>query len=233
VHYDDTIDADAQAFADRFIAEFEADRKEELARWGRTIREGLLGRAITEMIDTTDYSDLLWIDVEASGLHADSYPIEIGWCGVDLVQTSFLIKPIPNRWTFHEWSPSSEKVHGIGWNLLNEIGHDARDVAAWLNAATSGKIVLSDNPGYDQGWLNQLYFDTGIPMEFELMDAVHAAGVAAGAACLSQPEAQSILARIHSRFPHPHRAGPDARRSAAEFLAMAMPWQLDEIEAMA
>lgn len=93
--------------------------------------------------------------------------------------------------------------------------------------------MLSDNPSYDGGWLNQLYFDTGIPQEFELIDGVTEAGIAGALSGLSQPEADSLLARIHRVFPHPHRAGPDARRCAAEFLAMALPHCLQEIEAMA
>jgi hypothetical protein len=34
----------------------------------------------------------LFIDVEASGLHAYSYPIEIGWCGPDLASGSFALQ---------------------------------------------------------------------------------------------------------------------------------------------
>ncbi len=221
-------DAELAAFVEAVEREL-TPSKEEMAQWARGIREFL----VEQMISKRDYKYLIWIDVESSGLHADSFPIEVGWCSVDLIPVSFLIKPIPGRWTIYEWSLSSERVHGIGWNTLQQCGRDVHDVANWLNAATAGKIVLSDNPEFDAAWLRQLYFDTGIEQEFELLDAVHAAGVAAGLSSLTQPDAQAILARIHSRYPHPHRAGPDSRRSAAEFLAMAMPSEIDEILAKA
>ena len=54
----------------------------------------------------------VFLDVEASGLHAGSYPIEVGWCGLDLVATSFLIRPHAS-WTEDDWSVTSERVHGI------------------------------------------------------------------------------------------------------------------------
>src|SRR5262249_28881853 len=99
--------------------------------------------------------------------------------------------------------------------------------------ACSGKTVLSDNPSHDERWIDRLYDDAGILRQFDIQDAVHAAGIAAGLSQVSQQEADALLARIYAEFPHPHRAGPDARRSAAAFLAMALPWQLQEIEGKA
>ena len=179
-----------------------------------------------------EYLNLLWLDVESSGLGDSSYPIEIGVCGVSLEPISFLIRPLSD-WGIESWSSSSEKIHGISYDLLIERGALATNVCEWLNAVCNNRTVLSDNPPYDEGWLDRLYDDVGVMRTFELLDAVHAAGVAAGLSRLSQPEAQAILARIHRVFPHPHRAGPDSRRSAAEFMAMAMPWALQEIEEMA
>jgi len=198
----------------------------------KEIREARL-REITMPIEgAEEYETMLWIDVESSGLHDGSYPIEIGWCGASLESTAFLIRPV-SSWTAADWSPASERMHGISRQRLVQCGQDPVDVGHWLNAACSGKTVLSDNPSHDARWLDRLYDDVGILREFDIQDAVHAAGVAAGLSRISQEEADSILARIYSKFPHPHRAGPDSRRSAAAFLAMAMPWQLQEIEGSA
>ena len=181
---------------------------------------------------TEEYADMLWLDIEASGLETGCYPIEVGWCGADLSPISFLVRPL-STWGIDDWSPSSERIHGITRRCLLEAGADAYDVADWLNTACRGRTVLSDNPANDSAWLRKLYRDTKIEQEFTLLDAVHAAGVVAGLSGLSQSEAQSLLDRIHRRFPHPHRAGPDARRSAAEFLVLAMPRCLQEIENLA
>ncbi|HVI90711.1 MAG TPA: hypothetical protein VM659_20605 [Dongiaceae bacterium] len=179
-----------------------------------------------------EYADMLWLDVEASGLHIGSYPIEIGWCRIDLDPVSFLIKPL-KAWGSDDWSAASMNIHGISRNQLFELGAEPRDIAGWLNTVCCGKTVLSDNPAHDSIWFRKLYVDTNIEQDFGLRDAVHAAGVAAGLSGLSQSKAQELLERIHRRFPHPHRAGPDARRSAAEFLTLAMPHNLQEIEEMA
>lgn len=41
---------------------------------------------------------LTFLDIEATGIHEDSYPIEIGWVDTEGNESSFLIKPIP-EWT--------------------------------------------------------------------------------------------------------------------------------------
>jgi len=179
-----------------------------------------------------EYADMLWLDIEASGHQPGAYPIEVGWCGIDLSPVSFLIRPLA-KWGVEDWSSSSERAHGIPRQRLFDLGAAASDIADWLNAACRGRTVLSDNPTHDSVWLDKLYADIGGKKEFVLFDAVHAAGVAAGLSGLSQPEADSLLERVHQRFPHPHRAGPDARRSVAEFLVLAMPHCLQEIEDMA
>jgi len=179
-----------------------------------------------------EYADHLWLDVEASALHAGSYPIEIGWCGADLAPVAFLIKP-QAKWTIDDWAPDSERIHGISRAHLFEFGFDAHDVANWLNAACTGKIVLSDNPAYDGDWLTQLYHDTGIEQDFELQDGIDVAGEAAFFSQLSQSDVDSYIERIKRKFPHPHRAGPDVRRAAAQFLVLAMPHELDAVLAMA
>jgi len=194
-------------------------------------QEGLRGKYLEDW--QREFSNFLWIDVEASGLHAGSFPVEIGWCGPDLVSTSFLIRPIPEKWTIYEWSPSSEKVHGIGWNHINDFGHEATDVSHWLNAACHGKTVFSDNPEFDAAWLLQLFHDTGVKQQFTLHDAAQLERQAVLASRLAPEEAQSYVERVKARFPHPHRAGPDSRREAAKFLVLAMPHLLQEIEAMA
>jgi hypothetical protein len=92
----------------------------------------------------------LFVDVESSGIHAGSYPIEIGWCGLDLIATSFLIRPHVS-WTEDDWSVTSEKVHGIPRQSAIAEGIDVVEAATRLKAACVGKEIVSDSPHFDQG----------------------------------------------------------------------------------
>lgn len=172
----------------------------------------------------------LWIDIEASSLSVDSWPIEFGWCSSDLAASSFLIRPM-ERW--NDWSIMSEMIHGISLDTLRDQGIDAAEAARRINAVCAGKQVLSDNPQSDQEWLSQLYHDVGMKQAFTLQDSRQLELMAATLAKLSPGEAQSHTERVNMLFPHPHRAGPDCRREAARFLVLALPHEYEAVLAMA
>lgn len=95
------------------------------------------------------------IDIEASGLHFDSYPIEVavlvrGEC------KSWLIKPEPN-WQY--WCETAESMHGIKRSLLEEKGLPALEVAQQLNAflSESDTVLYSDAHNWDDDWISTLY----------------------------------------------------------------------------
>jgi hypothetical protein len=176
------------------------------------------------------FPSYLWIDVEASSLSAFSWPCEFGWVSADLKAGSFLIRPL-EKWS--DWSVASEMIHGISLEEIMDHGIDAAIAARQINQICGGRQVLSDNPEMDGGWLDQLFHDVGIARQFTLNDSRQLEAMAAALSKLTPGWAQSLVEQINGRFPHPHRAGPDCRRGAARFLALALPDQIDEILAMA
>ncbi len=179
-----------------------------------------------------EFADHLFLDVEASGLHAESYPIEIGWCGPDLAPVSFLIRP-PLYWREDDWSGVSERVHGISRHATIADGVDVVDAAARLNAACAGKTIASDRPHFDQAWLSLLFGAAEIDQAFALEDAAQVEAMAAQHSGLDAYEVGAMRERVHGRFPHAHRAAADARRVAAMFVALAMPDHIEAILAVA
>ena len=106
------------------------------------------------------------IDVEASGLHFDSYPIEIA-VNLDGQVHSWLIKPEKN-WTY--WCEAAESIHGISREELFEKGVDAKQVALELDRLlgdTNG-VIYSDAVEWDTDWINLLFLATESTMQFHI-----------------------------------------------------------------
>jgi DNA polymerase III epsilon subunit-like protein len=178
------------------------------------------------------FGNPLFLDVEASGLHAGSYPIEVGWCGLDLAATSFLIRPHAT-WTEDNWSVTSERVHGITLQQVMADGIDLAEAAARLNAACAGKDIISDSLSFDQGWLSRLFRDAGVTQAFALRDLSVLEALAVQDAELPASELDELQERVGRHYPHIHRAAADARRAAAMLLAITTPHAVDAIIAAA
>lgn len=101
---------------------------------------------------------LLFVDLEASGLHPDSYPVELGWSGSS--EGSCLIRPEPG-WT--HWDPEAEAVHGLSRDALFKDGIDVKAAANLLKMAADGAIIVSDAPEFDEAWLHELFSAAGEP----------------------------------------------------------------------
>lgn len=99
------------------------------------------------------------IDIEASGLHFDSYPIEIA-IFVGGKYYSWLIKPEEN-WTY--WCEKAEAVHGISRSLLIKEGLSAsvvvEEISEILNNASG--VIYSDADHWDEDWLSTLFYACG------------------------------------------------------------------------
>jgi len=95
-----------------------------------------------------------FLDIEATGLIIDSYPIEIAWNAPNGELTSFLIKP-HKEWTY--WSETAEKLHRISRNELEQDGISLKQACAQLNDAFSGGHIFSDAPDFERHWLDRLY----------------------------------------------------------------------------
>jgi hypothetical protein len=177
-------------------------------------------------------SKYLFIDVEASSLYADSFPIEVGWTTYDLRSESMLLKPHAT-WTLEAWSQASERIHGTPYAVLHRQGVDIAIAAQRLNEVTRDKTVLSDNPEFDGSWLRQLYHDAGVEQAFTLNDASQLERMAALLSRLAPDDAQSLQEHVKAAYPYPHRAAPDSRRAAALFLVVALPHEVEAILAAA
>lgn len=100
-------------------------------------------------------SDIAIIDIEASGLNFDSYPIEVA-ARVNGVTKYWLIRPEPN-WTY--WCKTAESLHGITRSELTTSGLPSSQVASELNdflSQTDG-LIYSDAVQWDSDWINTLY----------------------------------------------------------------------------
>lgn len=153
---------------------------------------------------------LLFLDIEASSLAPHSWPVEVGWAWIEggLVESrSVVVAPRPS-WCDSAWSEEAEAIHGLSRARL-ESGRAADAVAA-LTDAFADRHVVSDNPSWDQLWLDRL-------REGRARIAVHpvAALVRAG---LDAAAANAFTLAL-LRSPAPHRAAGDAGRLARAWAA--------------
>ena len=110
------------------------------------------------------------LDIEASGIHADSYPIEIGVAFTDGTTWCSLIKPPPS---WQHWCGKAAQVHGIPRQDLHAHGRDPVAVAATLNDLLDGAIVYSDCWVLDNPWLTKLFEQAAMEKRFTLLDMLH------------------------------------------------------------
>lgn len=159
-----------------------------------------------------------FVDVEASGLHKTSYPIEVAWCGLDLLPVSMLIRPMP-QWGLQDWSLESEKVHGISRDQLFDEGVEARACAESVAGALAGRMVFSDAPRFDASWLMTLFSAAGVRPGFDLREVEDAQALCARKAerpLSSIEQMYSIMEDVGGVYRHTHRAGDDSLRMAAQ-----------------
>lgn len=155
-----------------------------------------LERPTTQLMPTV-------LDIEASGLGRNSYPIEVGYVLPDGHAYCTLIQP-EQEWT--HWDDQAAALHRITRELLHERGLRAREVATLLNTRLAGQTVYSDGWANDFTWLGVLYEAAGLSPRFKLENL---------RSLLSDDEAdqwhvvKSQIAR--ERGTQRHRASSDAR----------------------
>lgn len=150
---------------------------------------------------------IAFLDIEASGLGPDSWPIEIGVAWLDwrkVITHSSLIRPRP-EWPEDAWIPESALVHGIDRAELDDAPQ-ADEVARWFRQLIGDRILISDAPEYDAMWLARLL---GERREILLLQAaLHRA--------FSVAEGGVAPGRLHKAYKlrgsqkPAHRAGDDA-----------------------
>ena len=143
------------------------------------------------------------LDIEASDIHPDSYPIEIGVLLPNGDSYCSLIKP-PSQWS--HWSDQAEAVHGISRQEVCEHGKSVTEVAHALNRCLEGKTVYSDCWVLDHPWMIRLFQFAQVKPTFVLTDVMY---------CLFECEYEqlgSIKREIELELDlERHRATNDAR----------------------
>ncbi|CAH2602849.1 conserved protein of unknown function [Rhodovastum atsumiense] len=181
---------------------------------------------------------ILFIDIEASSLNADSHPIELGWCGVDGRGESHLIKP-PRAWK--DWSVASEYVHGLSRRQLRTEGRPPQDVArrAVEVLGQPEVTVYSDAPPFDGRWLDVLLVRCGYPPGCVAIRDVHHAYVIACLPLLAalppddaadraaaEAEIRAVAARLIAEAEEAESRRPRIRhRALADAEGLAWTWR--------
>lgn len=108
-------------------------------------------------------------DFEASGLAADTYPIEVAWSLPDGDIHSSLIR-IDDGWNGGYWDPQAESLHGISQARLAAEGRPAKEICEWMNAELDGENLYFDGEDYDRLWLTMLFEAGGVKPTFVFRD---------------------------------------------------------------
>jgi hypothetical protein len=168
------------------------------------------------------WRDFRFVDVEASGLHQGSYPVEVGWSDMALEGGSMLVRPHP-AWTRELWSPAAEAIHGITRAEALASLDGPYECAMALNDALGGHRVHTDNVDHDGHWLGMLFGRAGVRPAFGLRRLDDAWLEAMAVSGLTPHEGNRRIEAARAAFPHPHRARADALAMAATVRAVADP----------
>jgi len=118
--------------------------------------------------------EVVYVDLEASGLGAESYPIEVAWkCPETGRSDNFFINPDSvSGWRY--WDEFAEELHGIDREQLVREGLSVEDACERLNTALDGVTLISDAPEFDSFWVRRLFAASGMRCHFKMagLDAV-------------------------------------------------------------
>lgn len=155
--------------------------------------------------------NIIFVDVEASGLASDSFPVEIGWSiDDDQLPQSLLLRP-DKAWSKTDAYADGFAVHGISYADLITKGIPLTKAAKNLNTAWHDAVLVSDAQAHDERWIGQIYDALGHQSPWRLVefDVVFSTLYQQGGLA---PAAAAEIAAAAKRLPAPHRAGADAHR---------------------
>jgi len=142
----------------------------------------------------------LIVDCEASGLQAQSYPIQIAWVDIATRETDeFYIKP---HHTWQHWDYNAQDIHNIRREELMHTGLSVSDAARrFLDAVDHGNCrVYSDAPACEGFWLGRLLLTAGVTPAVAPLEVAHVLDLLPG-----RPT-QSHMAKIMRSQLRPHDA---------------------------
>lgn len=162
-----------------------------------------------DILAASDLPLITFIDIEASGLGPDSYPIELGWADTFGNSDGFLVRPLDD-WTY--WDPVAESIHGIARDDLFQRGLDVVDAAEKLNDMLGFETVFCDALDSDLFWISRLFDAAKLEPSFRVSDFYQLHKM------LSNEHMLSLRQMLRS-LPVPHRAEADAARFARATVA--------------
>jgi hypothetical protein len=160
----------------------------------------------TPLLDTC-----LILDIEASGLHPTSFPIEIAWTGWAVPTKSFLIKPDAS-WAIEDWDEAAEDLHHISLADILRDGVDTNTIINALLSDAAGKTIIGDGVSFDQNWLDMLFDASEQSQTIKLQDST--AWLVSMIKQLNLDASQVIetLRSCDESMPIAHRAADDVER---------------------
>ena len=162
-----------------------------------------------DILTASELPLITFIDIEASGLEPESYPIELGWADTLGNSDGFFVRPL-DEWT--HWDPVAASIHGIARDELFERGLHVIDAAEKLNDMLGFETVYCDALDSDLFWISRLFDAANIEPSFQLADFHQLYKLLSKQHMLS-------LQRVLKDLPIPHRAQADAERYAKAVLA--------------
>lgn len=154
----------------------------------------------------------IFLDIEASGLGSDSYPVEVGWGDTETnAVEAHLINPVE----VPEWDapmdPVARDMHGLTRDFLRSHGEAPTAVAARMNEALRGRTAYASS-AFDFMWMGALFPDGGRAFELALTNVLWSqllAGPEAGER-VERAEAEAWK-RLWWAGWRPHRVETDVR----------------------
>lgn len=112
----------------------------------------------------------IFLDVEASSLSGDSYPIEIAWNLPNGEIESYLINPYLYPDDYVDWSPDAQACHGLSREYLMDKGKSPSLVVEIMLEALSNQKIYTNAPDFDGFWIRRLFSAVDKNMSLQFMD---------------------------------------------------------------
>jgi len=113
-----------------------------------------------------------FLDIEASSLGINSYPIEIAWSDNKGNIESHLINPYwVEEWT--DWDYNAQQVHGLSRKLCREEGINPDWLCKHMDQSIiPGDVIYADGVPFDTHWIDVLY-EVGSTRGYSKFKVVH------------------------------------------------------------
>lgn len=134
-----------------------------------TADKDLTKEQMIELLSQLRSEFFYFLDFEASSLHPESYPIEVGVYGGPEDSYESLIVPV-HYWT--HWNADSQDIHKIERETLFEQGRTVEEVTRSLNERFAGKILWAD-ADTDGFWMQVLYEASPYDPTFKVGNIYH------------------------------------------------------------